>query len=315
MGGISVSAFVFRDVIRYILPTIIALGLYVPYFVPEGRELSIETLLLFSVVLGYVVYSPISYLASTFQISILKYVPRLSIYQHKKRRMWWTTNWDYDELWTNLEQQERDYLYLTMSYIEFFRLSGFYFFIYMVINLIYFISSLYTSFTLGEFSGISFGSFIVQLLTYKTQMLGNWNASTLIVIVLSTILFYFLYASSSSEYGILFVDGGFFPKFAEKYQKKIGNIARSIWGTVYEIYGDERNPLPAVEVSLLGNDNELVSKSTTDDSGDFQFEDKFKSCLNIECKLEISDTQWSGSTPIKLTVMKIPNFEIVATKK
>ena len=72
--GLSFSAFLFRDILRYILPTIIASFLFIPLFVPQGTELSIPAIIVASIALGYVIFALVSWISKRFDLPP-KYVP------------------------------------------------------------------------------------------------------------------------------------------------------------------------------------------------------------------------------------------------
>ncbi len=189
MGAIGPTGFIFRDFLKYILPTLIAGALFSPLFIPVGDELNVKFLILACFLLGYIIYSPISIISSITH-SFLK-IKGINIASYEAEKKWCQKNFDYKALWSYLEKDEREYLYLTQSYFEFYQTTGFYFLIYSISNFIRLLLN------------IPHPNTFQNLLTINTNLIWNFHPPTLYVLGVALILSYFLFRNATLEYSVL----------------------------------------------------------------------------------------------------------------
>lgn len=301
MGAVGASAFVFRDFLKYILPTILAACLFVPFVASNNSKISVDLLVFSSAISGYIIYSPVAIISNRVQ----SWMPsRLNLKQERQQAEWLRNNWDYNELWAILDKDEREYAYLTQSYLEFYQTMGFYLLIYSLSNLLSIIINWYNeSIVLHDFN---------DLFLVKTRMIGDWYASTIIVAIASFILAMFMFMDVILEYGALYLENGIYVRFAAKYQKSQGGLARSVWGEVYEVNGFDRKPVSNVEVHLLREDSTLIGWTRTNTNGQFQIVDAFEQCVGTTCKAAITEPHWSGEHVLNVSEKTIPSFGISA---
>jgi len=314
MGAIGASSFAFRDFLKYILPTVIALCLFVPMFVP-GSQLEVDKLIFVGIVMGYIVYSPISMISNFIQRKLIRW-EQLSLSKKSSVvmvREWWSGNWDYNALWSILDKDEREYLYLTLSYIELYQITGIYFLIYSLVNYVYLIY--YWLRQVAPPTQIK--EVVDQIFSIQTMMFVNWRMPTLLVIGFALILTYFLLNNSIIMYGALFGEYGSYVSFAKRYHKEKGGIALSVWGTVYQVVENKKRGIPNVQVRIY-KDNKLIDGEklvSTNAKGYFQFKDLFAICINSYCKVIITSDEWQGEGIFKFDEKTIPFISIEAKAK
>jgi len=310
MGAIGPSGFIFRDFIKFILPTAIGASLFAPFLIMKGNTVSFEGLAFIVVLLGYVIYSPIAILSDFFQAKLPFKNLRLDDARKQNEKL--INRWDYDALWSALSKDEREYLYLTQSYFEFYQTTGFYFLAYFLINLIRFTYTIVNSWSIIS---TNWNNLLWQASTIKTPTIVQYDAPTWLAIVLSGLLAYFLFGDATLEYSYLRGSGGAFDRYAQKYHKDVGNIALSIWGKVIYFQNDKSLPLISAKVCLRVSSGETIASAITDSAGTFQFENAFLRCLNSQCVIEIDDEKWKGSASVQFSEKTIPYVEVQAIKK
>ena len=97
MGAIGPTGFIFRDFIKYILPTLIAVALFAPLLLDAGDTASLEWLIFAAFILGYIIHAPISELSGRFADRAFPLVSR-DYASYREQGDWWSEKWDYDVL-------------------------------------------------------------------------------------------------------------------------------------------------------------------------------------------------------------------------
>jgi hypothetical protein len=297
MADVAPSPLTFRDFLYYTLPTAIAICLFAPLYNPLRDKISIESLILSAVILGYLVSTPVIKLASKLYNKLPILSARLADY--KKKMEWSKRNWDYDRLFYFISNEEREYLYLTRSYADFYRLVSFYLIIYSIINISRLVDVAWVA--RGDV-----GKMMQGVISATTPLPKDAAMPTWLLLLASMILSYYALKEFFNEYRILFHDKGQYTTFAEKYHKANGGIAVSVWGKVHH------NGLPhkGVEVELIGKDNSSLGKETTDSDGHFQFYRKYSACSGGSCKLQVRAGDKSEDQQITPTDKTVPYYEV-----
>jgi hypothetical protein len=285
----SLTIFLFRDFIQCILPTLIALCLFLPFW-PE-QDISLEGVVFGGALLSYLTYAVIS----EWVPAILgwRWMPIISskIKAQDLRQEWMEDNWDFGRLWFNLDKEERDYLLLLQSYKDFYQITGFYLLIYFIVNLILYLLPA-IPYDLGE--KICQAQLWDRLRAVQTPIWGIESVPTLIICPISLLLVFYSLRSSLTYNEMLFSPRGIQDCLAQKYQKKERIFARSIWGRVFEVPnkdGDKAKSLPHVKVMLYSdNTAEAIGETESDPQGYFQFKGAYTRCAQSFCFLKINDT-------------------------
>ncbi|MGA7578014.1 MAG: carboxypeptidase-like regulatory domain-containing protein [Desulfobaccales bacterium] len=179
-----------------------------------------------------------------------------------------SANWDYPQLFYSfLDDKERDFFYLSQSYLHFYKVISFYFLIYFLTNLL-----------------LAVKGFVQrqELACVPTDILGGYQVMTILLIPLSFILFCFNFKDYLAEFETIFYPVGHLNHFSQKYHKKSGAIALSIWGLVLD---KEDNPVTDATIKLGNNGTSL--STNTDNEGYFQFLDKYADYKNTKCSLVV----------------------------
>jgi hypothetical protein len=292
---IRADPFSFRDFIQYILPALIGVYLFIPYVASID---SIDAAFVSAAIFGYVLATPISSIAR----AIFGLIPGLRnrIKQLSIKRQWWSRNWNYDRLFYMLTKDERDYLYLTGAYVEFYRTVSVCFLIYSLLQIF--------SLTWEVVGSLQSSSFHWNLiLDQQTPMLGGWEMSTLVLAVISLVAFYYLVADFLLEYEILFLDDGQYVTMAVKYQESVGGIAKSVWGCLLE---DEAKPVEGATVYLGTKENPEITKSITDRDGLFQLSPPSVVWIKSPCFLRIVKDDLMLKKEISRDPKEVPYYRI-----
>ena len=300
MAEAAPSPLTFRDFLYYTLPTAIAICLFAPLYNPLRDKISIESLILSAVILGYLISTPMIELVS----KLYRKLPVIKSYMadYKDKAEWSAKNWNYDRLFYLLTNEEREYIYLTRSYSDFYRLVSFYLLLYSIINL----------YILGKAAwdvGREMNKLLPAIIGATTPLPQDAILPTWLLFIASTILSYYALREFFNEYSILFHEGGQYVNFAETYQTKSegGNIAVSIWGKVHH----DNDALEGVEVELIGKDDKSLGKVLTNIDGYFQFPNKYAECKNVDCKLKFrSGDQEYTLSGVKPEEHKVPYYEV-----
>lgn len=311
MNFISPSGFLYKDFIKYILPTAIAATLFVPFFIPHGTTISFDILVFLVVLFGYIIYSPIASLADIVQTKLP--LSNLRLDDTKKDNEWLRGIWDYDALWSMLEKDDREYLYLTFSYVEFYQTVGFYFLVYTIINITWFIWKLIENWPKTT---INFNIIFSQIVSITTPTIVNINFPSLLFILIGLLLTYFLFGDAQIEYHNLFSIKGQFDLYAENYQKKKGGIASGISGKIVYLEGkDEKLIEEPLKINLRQGKKLVVTPIFSDDKGNFQILNAFKMCVGVPCKIEVENIKWEGSKGFIFKEDTLPYIKLIVSRK
>lgn len=253
MGALSPAGFIFRDAVEYILPTVLLLALFSPYF----YQLDALSFVGLAVVLGY--------LTSWFQGKVASIYKKFgSVKAVKEQHMWHEKNWDYDKLFLELGHRDREYLYLTQAYGNFYMIVSFYLVSYFAANagvvLVRMLQSEHT-----------WGSLVAAYVSTSTPMIGGFTLPTWIVLVSSLVGATVCYEECSSEIRTLFTYQ--YPMFARKYHELRGGLAKAVWGRIKK--KDSGEPVAGVSVTVYHPETgKVVGQPTrTDESCRYQIFD------------------------------------------
>lgn len=290
--GVS-SPLTFRDFIRHLLPTATALCLFLPLFRIPQEKLEVAAVVFASVVLGYLVTTPLNDLI----VVCYRCTPIMKVFN--RRRAWMAGNWDYDKLFYGLSQEEREYLYVTLGYLELYRQLSFYLLIYAGANLFLLLNAV---------RGASdVNSFFLTAVDARTNAVGGVLLPTWLLLILSLVLAYYSFKDFLNEFAILFHEAGQYSTFAARVHEKEGGFARSVSGVVR---GRGDKVLSGVKVTLQDIDGRELQTTSTDLDGYFQFDNSAKQYPFGNYKLTINEGETKS---ISLANKLVPFFPIEST--
>ncbi|HVF60958.1 MAG TPA: hypothetical protein VNJ70_14220 [Thermoanaerobaculia bacterium] len=266
MAFVQAAPFSFRDFLRSILPGLIAAGLFVPY---TGASRN-EELVLGIALLSYVIYTPLSKLANVFRLMPIVGGRVRALDEDLELRK---GNWDYKRLFYLATTEEREYLYLTAAYLDFYRLTALYFLAYLVTQLAMLAVALGAVITTPD-------RWYAAVKNEGTPMLGGWDAPTSLVALVAFVILWFLLADFLNEYRILFGDQ--YDQFARRYHAESGGVVTSIWGRVTK----EGFAVDGAIVTLKRS--EWQRSERTDKAGRFRFSQEYQSCFEHGCTLSVA---------------------------
>lgn len=288
---IGTAAFIFRDVLQYILPTFIAAILFLPLFGDRFRELGLETLLLGSAIVGFLGSTPVSWIAKR----TARFVPLVRRYDELAD--WHQRNWDYSRLFYTLDKDEREYLYLTGAYLEFYRTVSLHLLVYAGINLFRLAAT--------GLEASSTGEALRQAGAACTPLLGTWEAPSWILMLLAAVLATAAFRDFVTEYRILFLDRGQYLTLAEHKHRNEGAVAVAVWGTV----SAGGKPVVGADVRLC-RPGVFFERQNTDRRGCFQFRERFRDCLGGTCTLEVRSARGSLKRALTMNEKEVPRFDL-----
>jgi hypothetical protein len=273
MAFVQATPFTFRDFLQSILPGLIAASLFAPY---AGAK-STEEFLIGIALLSYVIYTPMSWAARLF-FGVTP-VLRQKIKYLERERDWHARNWDYTRLFYFASTEDREYIYLTGAYTQFYRLTALYFVIYLFVQLGRLIGAL-NPFLID----IPLSRWPSRLFEARTPLLGNWEIPTILAAIAAAIILWFLVADFLNEHQILFQDQ--YVEIARKYHADKGGIALSIWGSVTEDW-EGKEPITDAKVFLEDHTAAIIQERNTGKDGRFQFVGLFKSSVESGYTLRV----------------------------
>jgi hypothetical protein len=230
----STSGFLYRDILKYVLPSVLFFFLFLSIFKLEIETDSILSIgILTSLLLGCLIDKPSSIFFNTFP----------DVKNAAKVTKWMNQNWDYRKVFYYLDKDERDYLYLTGAYIVFFRNAGFVLFSYCI-GLTYL---LIKDVVLGN----------QALFEHHVILLKDIHVNTGLMLCICLIIIYSLKREFINETKYLFYPDGQYDYFAEKVQKREKELlAKCIYGEI--INRISKRPIQGIEIKLINNDNVLI---------------------------------------------------------
>lgn len=305
MGALGASAFIFRDFVKYVLPTITGAFLLLPMFV-EWKYIKIDQILFLSFISGYIIY-PLASQAANYVQDHLPCIGGISLSDKSpavKEGRWVKSNWDMKGLRSKIDKDEREYLYLTQSYLEYFQITGFYFLLFSLFSFIYiFIKS--PSMFYAAYSACSRLEFVQSVLI--GTIVGSPVPSVYAGII-GLVVSFFLFQASVIEYRALFGINGAYEFFLERYQAMQGGLARNIWGHVSADVESHGLRLQLVRGA------KCLETCIVDDQGRFQFCGRFDECINYRCKVVVVAPGFSGESEMRITRNCIPCFKVIVTR-
>lgn len=215
---------------------------------------------------------------------------------------WVKSNWDLKGLRSKIDKDEREYLYLTLSYIEFFQITGFYLLVYSLFNILNFL--VYASMRLSDMCDPLKALNLVQSISSGT-IVGS-PVPSLYAGGLGLILTYWLFRASVVEYKALFGVNGAYEFLSEKYQSIYGGLARNIWGSI--VADDEiKSMLTELRIVLI-RQNQIIGDTHVDAEGRFRFQDVFKECIDHRCTVRVETPRFIGASEMRITTNCIPSI-------
>lgn len=300
------ASFLYRDFIQYILPTIIAFCLFLPFI--GYNSLPLQDSVLFAAILSYVIHPVIGRLNDRVYARFhLPYIAK-KIKEIEVQEEWTKNNWDCEELLYALKDSERESIFSTKSYKGFYEAVSFYFLLYFILNIGYFLDKLIL---LCRVTNMGEVHYLSNIYSIKTSLLGKLQIPTCIIILISLIIFYYLF----KDYLILSdnISGrrGIYYNFAKKYHKKNGNIAVSIWGRVMK----DTQSVPDANLELWDNENNLLGQARSNSNGLFQFQGKYKENIGKTVIIRVVTGQTTQSKDYPIIEKELPYFEVKIDEK
>ncbi len=239
----STSGFLYRDILKYVMPTLLFLILIVPLL---ESSVDYQILILFGIIIS-LLFGPLLSRISTLLFKLFPNVKKVIKVSH-----WMNSNWDYRKAFYSLSKDERDYLYLTGAYIEFFKNSGFVVSVFMILSLIFMVIDLKGNY--------------LEYLNHTTCIMSKFGFNTIALIITCFILIGSLKDALIFETKILLYPNGQFEIFAERVQKESKELlAKKIYGNIKELQG--------IEVKLIYQ-NKIEATCLTDENGYWSFDFK-----------------------------------------
>lgn len=237
----TTSGFLYRDILKYILPFGLFFGLFYPFTAFKTNDLNeiLPIIILFSFVFGILIE----------KISTYPFLIFADIRHMKMTNRWMIDNWNIKKLFYNLDNNDRDYLFLTAAYISFSYNVGMIILLYFLTTLILFIKDI-------AFYGQS-------ICTHQIPFIYNTEINSLLVLILSIIIIQSLRKHIVKETSSLIFPNGEYEYFGEKLQKEKHQLfANKIYGVVYT-KGDKGSSKPAagIEIELIFHDFNIKTHS------------------------------------------------------
>jgi|GEM_PF-3457049 len=206
----STSGFLYRDILKYVLPVAIMLLLFIPFI---NSDFEVNSIGLIAIVLSFVLGCLIEHI-STY----IKYI-FLSIKKTSEIGNWMSENWNYDKVFYYLDKDERDYLYLTAAYIVFCR------------NVIFILLTYSITIVIHIIVNCQFD--IKSIFLYEIPFINDSTLNSWLIMILCCSIIYVLVKSLISEIEYLYYPNGQYDFFAEKTQKKENCLlVKNIYGFV-----------------------------------------------------------------------------------
>lgn len=281
MAAIGTAALTFRDLLQNALPTVIGVLLLVP------RTDADELVIVAAVIFGYFL-APIAELVVA---RIYKHTPflrkRIRALDNERARI--AARWNYKRLFYYLDKDEREYLYQTAAYANFFRTTSFVF-------LLYILAIAVTAVEISNGRPVFHAAMPIRVIVDQAAAPAWLAILGAAVIWLSAVREYL------REYKILFQDQ--YDEFARRYQLEKGDIARSVWGSVSNADGSAAACV-CVTLTLDG----FHEKATTDAGGHFIFEDVLQRLGKGTATVAVAESAAACST-IEVNAKVVPEVTL-----
>jgi hypothetical protein len=298
MAVVSTPSLSLRDFIQRILPMVVAVCLFAPFFPGLAGKLTLEGLIVGAAILAYLTAEPLSQWVFWPLTRRLPHVGRKLKRQEQERR-WVKANWDFDRLLFALSKDDSESLYVNYSYMEFYRRVGFLMLIYALLNLYRVVSGVVNSSDEGSAA-------LARAAAITTPMFGDWSVSSLLVAGFALLLAYSSFEQFLAFHRDFFLRRGQYALLGQLYHKDKGGIAVSIWGNVVR----DGAAASGVEVRLLSDDDDILAHTLTEEDGRFQFPGWYKKNPTARLKLLAVAPEWHAEMPAPLSANEVPRFDI-----
>lgn len=294
MGSpLALSAFVLRDVFKYLLPTLIALALFAP-LVHANVELT--NLVFPAIALGYVM-TPVA--GRLFRMVPYQKQERAELKREFDRGC---ERWDYDAVYFAMSKDERDSTQQSDAYATFYFLMAGYFLAFAAANVVVLASD-------GLREHALWGSVPLRvLLQAETSMIDGLRGPSLLLAVVSAV-----FARQAARDALLLERSLHlheYEAYARKYQRQGAPVARAIWGRVTAptvLRKDASVELVAADgARACGVSVRLVT--TIDGDGNFLFGDGYRRLRGKQAALKFPE--YGVVLPIELASNVVPEFAV-----
>jgi hypothetical protein len=304
----GLTAFIQRDITEYILPTIIALALFLPIWSPDS---TIEQVVFGGAILGFLIFAPARWIANIviMRLPTLLHLPfarylRTAIHE----RRWWQQNFDYGVLWYSLSKDDREYLYGTRAYYHFYLLISLYVISYAAVNFAIFLHALVIAPVVWNASIPAIRELWNIALSAETPLLFKNKLPAVGLGLVSCALAKFALQDMFEEYRVLFFAPGQYVTLAKLYHERQGAIAKSVWGRLLLKSSDK--PVSGAQLTLTDAKGRFTQTVTTDNKGRWQFVDALKRAPISTLRLSVAVASCRWEYELSLDVKTIPEFEI-----
>jgi hypothetical protein len=292
---IGLGNFIFRDLVKYILPTVIALTLFAPLL---GRQFDLETLVFASILLGYFFSPMAAQIYERMPFVKKKFSPIEEGLAVEASR------WNLDRVFYSLNQDEKNAFYLTDAYRSFYLVTSAYFFAYFVTLCLIMLwdagAILLADISLRQKIDLLFESFIEDEVPVLL-----WDFPILVVAVVTILLAFQALSDSTTEMKVLF--GRMYGEFARKFQLEGKSVAKAVWG---KVDGWSGHPEKKHRIAIIRKkDGQLLSESSITTDGRFLFTDAFQACVGTDVAFRLDATM----LPFRVTATAVPEFTIRLT--
>ncbi|HVF66096.1 MAG TPA: hypothetical protein VM914_00430 [Pyrinomonadaceae bacterium] len=286
------SSFSFREMLQLILPTLIALCLFAPFFESEGHRFDATTLVFGGIVLSYLVSGLVGWVAGHV-VKVMLLLNGIKRYEKLAERV--EGKWRIETLEASmLTKEEQEYLDLIGSYVLLTRVICFYLSAYCLVNVWLLVGALASQPPAAAVAADAAGGlsrFWAASKSTQTPVFGGWKVYTAYVLPASALSIIFLLRDYLEKYEQLYLPGGLYDEKAEKYQKSTGGLALAVWGSVTTRTSEDGKesvlPVPCLDVKLKEGSRTVAGPLATDKDGYFQFEEAFADCKGKDCALEL----------------------------
>ena len=247
------STFSLREFLQLVVPPLIALTLFTPWFSSLQERVTIEGILFAAVVLGLLLSGPAG------AVSTWLFTKLLPIYRRRRREVDATGQFmrkslDFARLETHLTKDDRELADILASLSICYRQTAMYLVVYLFSNIVRLGAAIASSRDqmLASLTLLSKSPDVRtvtavwnEIAEPATPMLGGWSLPTIVAVVTSHIAILFLVKESLDTKQALFGVQGLYNGYALKAQKDDAEVARAVWGQVL------LNGIPGANVDVV----------------------------------------------------------------
>ena len=265
------SAYLVRDLLQYIVPTLVGLTLFVPLV---EDDIGAGFLVVAALAAGYGLGPVVSAIAGP----LVRLIPGIgrAIRDHQRTHLWWSANVDFDRLWYRLSRDDRQALQAAGAYGELYAVVAFYLGLFAVMAAVHAVLGVEPPADLaGRAWDDAADTIAGALLAPTLAVFGGWQVPAAGLALIGLIAFFFAARGYVRESGMLFGEDGHHASMARTYQLRSGDIATGIWGRL------TRGGIPVREASITVFDIEerRLDEVETDRQGRFQLPGLFRQCF------------------------------------